>query len=70
MKIIIKLSLISLFLVLASFSIGQEKSKAPKKEYTVIVNRENPLKQLSQEDLAQIYLGKKTLWDCGILTRR
>lgn len=31
--------------------------------FKVVVNLENKLARLGQEDLARIYLGKKTLWD-------
>ena len=63
MHMIINLSLIGLFLALVSPSISKEKSEASKGEYKVIVNGKNTLKQLSREDLARIFLGKKTLWD-------
>ena len=32
----------------------------------VIVNKENKLTTLSSDDLARVFLGKKTLWDSGI----
>ena len=53
-------------LLLHSTSIAGEKSGASGEVYKIIVNRENPVEQMSREDLARIYLGKKTLWDSEI----
>ena len=43
---------------------GQPEALGAEAEsFRVVVNLENKLARIDQEDLARIYLGKKTLWD-------
>lgn len=34
-------------------------------DYALVVNRENPVSTISSNDVKQIFLGKKTVWDGG-----
>lgn len=55
---------LSLALAIAPHARGEERKGGPR-GFKVVVNAGNAVARIDKDDLARIYLGKKTLWDSG-----